>query len=137
LQSTAGINSTNLNNLEKDASYPGLQIIAELATALEVEPAELLRVPAAQDAYLDGKLCGVLPDGRTAFNLIQNAADAGQGSLVFFLFDLLFLDGEDIRDLPLVDRKARLEGCWSVRRSRCGITSVASIRCSIDFGAGL
>jgi hypothetical protein len=45
LQSTAGINSTNLNNLEKDASYPGLQIIAKLATALEVEPAELLRMP--------------------------------------------------------------------------------------------
>ena len=63
----------------------------------------------ARDVYLDGELCGVLPDGRTAFNLIQNAADADQGSLVFFLFDLLFLDGEDIRDLPLVDRKARLE----------------------------
>jgi ATP-dependent DNA ligase len=50
----------------------------------------------------------VLSDGRTAFNLIQNAADTSQGALVFFLFDLLFLDGEDIRDLPLVDRKARL-----------------------------
>jgi DNA ligase D-like protein (predicted ligase) len=63
----------------------------------------------AQDAYLDGELCGVLPYGRTAFNLIQNATDASQGSLVFFLFDLLFLDGEDIRALPLVDRKTRLE----------------------------
>jgi len=63
----------------------------------------------AQDAYLDGELCGVLPDGRTAFNLIQNATDAGGGSLVFFLFDLLFLDREDIRDRPLVDRKARLK----------------------------
>jgi ATP-dependent DNA ligase len=63
----------------------------------------------AQDAYLDGELCGVPPDGRTAFNLIQNATDTDQGSLVFFLFDLLFLDGEDIRDRPLVDRKARLE----------------------------
>jgi hypothetical protein len=27
----------------------------------------------AQNAYFDGELCGVLPDGRTAFNLIQNA----------------------------------------------------------------
>jgi DNA ligase D-like protein (predicted ligase) len=63
----------------------------------------------AQNAYLDHELCGVLPDGRTAFNLIQNATDAGQGSLVLFVLDLLFLDGEDIRDLPLVDRKARLE----------------------------
>jgi ATP-dependent DNA ligase len=33
----------------------------------------------AQNAYLDGELCGVLPDGRTAFNLIQNATDTGEG----------------------------------------------------------
>src|SRR5580700_260614 len=46
-----------------------------------------------QNAYLDGELCGVLPDGRTAFNLIQNASDTGEGSLIFFLFDLLFLVG--------------------------------------------
>ena len=63
----------------------------------------------AQNAYLDGELCGVLPDGRTAFNLIQNATDTGEGSLVFFLFDLLFLNGENLMSLPLVDRKARLE----------------------------
>src|SRR5689334_5899810 len=62
----------------------------------------------ARNAYLDGELCGVLPDGRTAFNLIQNATDTGQGSLVFFLFDLLHLDGENLTALPLVDRKARL-----------------------------
>src|SRR6185437_3635234 len=63
----------------------------------------------AQNAYLDGELCGVLPDGRTAFNLIQNASDTGEGSLIFFLFDILFLDGEDLRSLPLVDRKVRLD----------------------------
>jgi bifunctional non-homologous end joining protein LigD len=62
----------------------------------------------ARNAYLDGELCGVLPDGRTAFNLIQNATDTGQGSLVFFLFDLLHLDGENLMALPLVDRKVRL-----------------------------
>src|SRR2546421_12948495 len=62
----------------------------------------------ARNAYLDGELCGVLPDGRTAFNLIQNATDTGEGSLVFFLFDLLHLDGENLTALPLLDRKARL-----------------------------
>jgi ATP-dependent DNA ligase len=41
----------------------------------------------ARNAYLDGELCGVLPDGRTAFNLIQNASDTGEGSLIFFLFE--------------------------------------------------
>jgi hypothetical protein len=63
----------------------------------------------AQNTYLDGELCGVLPDGKTAFNLIQNARDTGEGSLIFFLFDLLFLDGENLMALPLVDRKIRLE----------------------------
>jgi ATP-dependent DNA ligase len=33
----------------------------------------------------------------------------GQGSLVFFLFDLLHLDGENLTSLPLVERKTRLE----------------------------
>ena len=63
----------------------------------------------AQNAYLDGELCGVASDGRTAFNLIQNATDTGEGRLVFFLFDLLYLDDEDLTALPQVDRKARLE----------------------------
>src|SRR6201984_1628394 len=62
-----------------------------------------------RNAYLDGELCGLLPDGRTAFNLIQNATDTGEGSLVFFLFDVLHLNGESVTALPLVERKARLE----------------------------
>jgi bifunctional non-homologous end joining protein LigD len=51
-------------------------------------------------AYLDGELCGVLPDSRTAFNLIQNALERGDASLVYFVFDLLFLEGEDPHDHP-------------------------------------
>jgi ATP-dependent DNA ligase len=62
----------------------------------------------ARNAYLDGELCGVRPDGTTAFNLIQNTTDTGEGSLVFFLFDLLHLDGGNMTALPLVDRKTRL-----------------------------
>jgi bifunctional non-homologous end joining protein LigD len=62
-----------------------------------------------KSAYLDGELCGVLPDGRTAFNLIQNALEHGDAALVSFVFDLLYLDGEDLTGLPLVDRKTRLE----------------------------
>src|ERR1700720_2221897 len=57
----------------------------------------------ARNAYLDGELCGLLPDGRTAFNLIQNASDTGQGSLVYFLFDLLFVAGEESTGRPVVN----------------------------------
>jgi hypothetical protein len=39
----------------------------------------------AKTAYLDDKLCGVLPDGRTAFNLIQNTMEHGDVSLVYFV----------------------------------------------------
>ena len=42
------MNRTYVSKLEKGISYPGLEIIAKLATVLEVEPAELIRLPARQ-----------------------------------------------------------------------------------------
>jgi ATP-dependent DNA ligase len=63
----------------------------------------------AREAYLDGELCGVRSDGTTSLSLIQNASDTGNGdALVFFLFDLLHLDGESIGPRPLSERKERL-----------------------------
>ena len=50
----------------------------------------------ARQAYFDGELCGVRADGITSFGMIQLASDAGNAAgLVFFLFDPLYLDGED------------------------------------------
>src|SRR5437016_10157375 len=64
---------------------------------------------AARQAYLDGELCGVGPDGVTSFSMIQAASDAGNAAgLAFFLFDLLHLDGEEIAARPLMERKERL-----------------------------
>jgi len=80
----------------------------------------------ARNAYLDGELCGVLPDGRTAFNLIQNASDTDEGSLVFFLFDLLHLEGESLTALPLIERKTRLASLPRVRPTRCDTTITRS-----------
>ena len=63
----------------------------------------------ARQAYLDGELSGVFPDGITSFGMIQAASDAGNAAgLVFFIFDLLHLDGDDVSVLPLIERKARL-----------------------------
>src|SRR6185312_10324158 len=68
----------------------------------------------ARQAYLDGELCGVRPDGTTSFSLIQNASDTGNsGALVFFLFDLLHLDGEAIAPMPVTERKERLRALLS------------------------
>src|SRR6516165_718098 len=64
---------------------------------------------AARQANLDGKLCGIGPDGVTFFSMSQLASEAGNAAgLVFFLFDLLYLDGEDIAAMPLTEWKARL-----------------------------
>jgi DNA ligase D-like protein (predicted ligase) len=77
----------------------------------------LTSLPARQ-AYLDGELCGIRPDGTTSFSLIQNASDTGNGgALVFFLFDLLHLDGEAIGSKPLEERKERLRVLLSDARS--------------------
>jgi len=63
----------------------------------------------ARQAYLDGELCGIGPDGIPSFNIVQLASDRGNAaSLMFFLFDLLHLDGEDLRPRPLIERKNRL-----------------------------
>ena len=60
----------------------------------------------ARQAYLDGELRG---DGITSFSMIQLASDAGiAAGLMFFLFDLLYLDGVDVSAQPLQERKARL-----------------------------
>jgi DNA ligase D-like protein (predicted ligase) len=68
----------------------------------------------ARQAYLDGELCGVGPDGVTSFSMIQLASDSGNAAaLVFFLFDLLYLDGEDVGARPLIERKARLDALLS------------------------
>src|SRR5205807_8031857 len=72
----------------------------------------------ARQAYLDGELCGVRPDGTTSFSLIQNASDTGNGdALVFFVFDLLYLDGEALSARSLTERKERLRALLS------GVTS--------------
>jgi bifunctional non-homologous end joining protein LigD len=62
----------------------------------------------AHQAYLDGELCGVGPDGIPSFSVVQLASDSIAAALIFFLFDLLYLDGEDPRPLPLIERKERL-----------------------------
>jgi bifunctional non-homologous end joining protein LigD len=63
------------------------------------------------DCLIDGEI--VAQDDRRvpSFSLLQAAlAEQETGELVFFVFDLLFADGEDLRAERLTERKARLEG---------------------------
>jgi len=51
----------------------------------------------------------VRADGTTSFPEMQAATDEGRtAQLVYFVFDLLFLDGRNLTTRPLLDRKERL-----------------------------
>lgn len=59
------------------------------------------------DAVLDGELVALDAQGISRFQLLQNALRA-QATLRYYVFDLMFLDGQDLRGLPLLQRKDRL-----------------------------
>jgi bifunctional non-homologous end joining protein LigD len=62
------------------------------------------------DCLIDGEIVALGRDGAPDFAALQTALSDGKSdALVFFVFDLLFADGEDLRKLALSERKARLE----------------------------
>ena len=61
------------------------------------------RLPAGT-ALLDGEVAAVLPNGATSFQALQRRAE-GAVPLVYFVFDLLHLDGWDLRPVKLAERK--------------------------------
>jgi len=68
-------------------------LVAALASALD-----------GRSAILDGEMVCVGADGQPQFySLMFRRAQP-----VFYAFDLLWLDGEDLRELPLLERKRRL-----------------------------
>ena len=72
--------------------------VAQAAAALPV-----------RSAWLDGEVTVVLRDGRSSFGALQNRGQVKDGQqLVYFIFDLLYHDGHDLRGLPLEARKRAL-----------------------------
>lgn len=70
-------------------------------------------------ALIDGEVAVVMPDGRTTFQGLQNSFRDPRANLVYFAFDLLALDDEELAHLPLEQRKERLAEL--VKRSRSSV----------------
>lgn len=81
------------NGLELAANYPEL---GELTTAV-----------GAHKAVLDGEIVVLDEQGRSRFELLQGHGRGGAAH--YMAFDLLWLDGESLLDLPWWQRRARLE----------------------------
>ena len=57
------------------------------------------------DGVLDGEIVVLDKSGRADFQLLQNYLRSGRGSLVYYVFDILYYAGRDLTGLPLARRK--------------------------------
>ncbi|HEY1931437.1 MAG TPA: DNA ligase D [Acetobacteraceae bacterium] len=77
-----------------------LPAVAQAVAKLDVET-----------ALLDGEMVALDADGISSFPALQAALSAGKdNALCFYVFDLLHLNGWDLRSCRLLDRKAALQG---------------------------
>jgi bifunctional non-homologous end joining protein LigD len=90
------------NQIEMTPQYPELAKVAKQV--------------AAGEAILDGEIVALDKDGMPRFQLLQNKlrirsgsyAPASKATIVYFVFDLLYFDGHDLRNCSVVERKAEL-----------------------------
>ena len=70
--------------------------------------AAVARLP-VDEAWIDGEVIAPDASGRSSFQALQNAF-AGEGAehLAYYAFDLPFVDGYDLREVPLLERKRLL-----------------------------
>jgi bifunctional non-homologous end joining protein LigD len=72
----------------------------------------------AVEAVIDGEIVTLGPDGRSDFQKLQSRLGlarttdidslAGRVPTLYYAFDLIYVDGRDLKDLPLVDRRQLL-----------------------------
>jgi bifunctional non-homologous end joining protein LigD len=68
---------------------------------------ELVKAMKTPDAVVDGEVCALDDLGRPSFSAMQQGESGTP--IVYYVFDLLEADGEPLLDLPLSERRARLE----------------------------
>jgi bifunctional non-homologous end joining protein LigD len=61
------------------------------------------------NAVLDGEIVAINEDGKADFQLLQQWQKNQRGELVYYVFDILWLEGYDVMDLPLQQRKEILQ----------------------------
>jgi bifunctional non-homologous end joining protein LigD len=113
-----------------EVKWDGHRCLANLGTATRLtsrttrdmtgqfpELIDLHRQLAARNAVVDGEIVALDRDGRPSFERMQDrfhrapeelARNKGRVPVQFIAFDLLWLDGEPLLDLPLTERRARL-----------------------------
>jgi bifunctional non-homologous end joining protein LigD len=101
-----------LSRIERHAGKTSVRIVTRAGhdwTAKFSRAAKALGGLEVESAWLDGEAVVLDAHGVPSFQALQSAFDAGRADdIVFYLFDLPWLDGEDLRGVPLDARRARL-----------------------------
>ena len=75
-----------------------------------MEVTDALRALPADTFVIDGELVVESAAGASDFPALQADLSEGRNDrFVFYVFDLMYLDGHDLRDAPLIERKGMLE----------------------------
>jgi hypothetical protein len=83
---------------------------------------------AAGSAIIDGEVVVPVANGTTDFSVLQNELKGKSTKIVLVAFDLLYLNGYDLRKLPLIERKAHL------KRSSTALPSARCFREETGWG---
>jgi bifunctional non-homologous end joining protein LigD len=79
------------------------------------QQAQALAALGLESAWLDGEMVVANEQGVPDFQALQNAFEAGRsGNIVYYLFDLPYLNGVDLREVPVEERRAALSTVLSV-----------------------
>src|SRR5438105_1148257 len=98
----------------------------DLTQRFENVAKEVVKAVKTPDCVLDGEICALDEQGRSSFSAMQQGKPGTP--LVYYVFDLLEVEGQPILDLTLVERRKRLEQLLD-RRNR-------TIRLSEPFDDG-
>jgi bifunctional non-homologous end joining protein LigD len=80
----------------------------DLTTRFSGVAREIPKALKTPDCVLDGEVCALDESGRSSFSAMQQGKPGTP--IVYYVFDVLEIDGEPVIDLPLVERRKRLEG---------------------------
>jgi bifunctional non-homologous end joining protein LigD len=69
------------------------------------------------EAILDGEIIAVDADGKSDFQGLQNYQRTKEGTLIYYVFDILHLNGKNLRNLPLSTRKKILKNILPAQKS--------------------
>ena len=76
----------------------------DLTERFEIVAKAASRATRSPDCVLDGEVCAIDAKGRSSFSLMQQS----RGRLVYYVFDVLEIDGEPLLDRPLAERRQQL-----------------------------